>query len=245
VTSFERTEIKTPLTKEQRKYLNDLMTELVTTSNLAKKPIAYEKAWISLYDNGLDGAVNGIGQIEQSELEQCVSYIQQRIRALETIGNKRVMRRKSGYRNSRIAAIHSRTKELGISDKQRKDYQLHRFNKCSTKDFTDDEIEDYYNYVMRGNPKFNIPKKATQSIQQIREKSLAGLLDDLEAKAFINGQQFYRMKLTHSKEEIFAMLKQRDPALFEDLDGQFDDFWKNQKLCARISGRKPGKSDNR
>ena len=241
----KRTEIKTPLTKEQKKYLADLITEWVTTSNLAKKPISYGEARNLLYDYGLDGVVNGIEQVEQSEFDQCVSYIQQRIRALESIGSNRVMRRKAGYRNSRIAAIHTRIKELGISDQQRREYQLHRYQKHSMKDLTDDEIDDYYGYVMHGTPKFRIPKKATPSIQQIREKSLAGLLDDLEAEAVAKGQQFNRMKLMQGRDEMLALLQQRDPALFKDIGDNFPEFWKGQKLGQCKSGVKPGKSDNR
>ena len=233
-----RTDIKIPLTKEQRKYLNDLMTELVTTSNLAKKPISYQKAWTLLYDNGLDGAVNHIEQIEQNEFEQCISYIQQRIRALESTGNKRVIRRKSDYRNSRISAMHARCKELCVPDEIRKDYQLSRFKKRSMKDFTDDELDEYYNYVMHGTPKFTLPRTQTQSIQQDRENALRVHVGFMEANAKDKGQIFNPHRLNYSKLDMFETLKQRDKTLFGDMsEEQFNKFWSKQQICKL----KPGK----
>lgn len=241
----KRTEVKSPLTKEQSSKLNYWINEWVTTSNLAKKSITYSKAWTLLYADGLDGEVNGIKQIEQSEFQQCVSYIQQRIRILETVGNKRVMRRKTDHRGSRIKGIHARCKELGVSDEARKAYQLHRFKKGSMKDFTDDELEEYYGYIMHGTPKFFIPKKAVKSVQQDRETVLLVLLGILEGGAIAKGQQFNRMALSQSKGEMLAMLEQRDPALFNLSLDQFGKFWDEQKHCKCRKGAKPGQSASR
>lgn len=242
----KRTKVENPLTKQQKNQLNYLVkNKWVSTSNLAERPINYGRAWNLLYEHGLDGAVNGIEQIEQSEFQQCVSFIQQRIRILETVGNKRVMRRKFDYRDSRIAGIHARCNELGISDEIRRDYQLYRFKKRSMKDFTDDELEEYYEYVMHGTPKFFIPKKVAQPIQKDRENTLLILLDVLEREAIAKGQQFNRLALSYGKEEFFAMLQQLEPALFNIEIETFEEFWKEQKHCRCRKGPKPGQSARR
>ncbi len=241
----KRIKVENPLTKQHREELNYWINEWVTTSNLAKKPIAYGKAYNKLYADGLDGEVNGIGQIEQSEFQQCVSFIQQRIRVLETVGNKRVMRRKADYRSSRITAIHTRCKELGVSDETRKAYQLYRFKKGSMKDFTDDELEEYYGYVMRGTPRFFIPKKAAPSVQKDRESALLILLGILEGEAISKGRQFNRQALSYRKEEMLNLLEQREPDLFDISLDTFNEFWDMQKHCKARSGRKPGQSARR
>ena len=94
----KRTEVKNPLTREQREELRYLVVnKWVTTRNLAKKPLHPGKAWTLLYEDGLQGAVNGIEQIEQDELKDCRFYIQQRIKILESVGSQRVMRRKLNW----------------------------------------------------------------------------------------------------------------------------------------------------
>lgn len=242
----KRIEVNNPLTKQQRTELQDWITEWVTTSNLAKKPISYGAARTRLYEDGLQGEVNGVEQIDQSELPTCISYIKQRIRILETVGNKRVMIRKGDYRNGRISAIHARCKELGVSDEIRKAYQLYKYEKISMKDFPDDELDHYYSYVMHGTPKFFIPKKAVQSVQQDRENALLVLLGVLEGEAIEKGQQFNRLALSQSKEEMLAMLEQRDPALFNEVElGTFEEFWKKQKHCKCRKGPKIGQSAHR
>lgn len=237
----KRTDVKNPLTKEHRKEIRDLITEWVTTSNLAKKPIDHKKAYSLLYNDGLENEVNGIEQIEESEFEQCKHYIKQRIMTLESVGAGRVMRRKSDWQTKRIKAIHARCGELGISEEQRKAYQLARFGKNSLVDFTDDELSEFYSYVMNGNPKFIMPKEQAKSIQQDRENALRVLLGFLEAKAKAQRQAFNPQRLNLTKPDIHKLLEQQNPDLFCNMsEEQFSKFWSKQQVCKLKPGRQLG-----
>lgn len=234
----KRTDVKTPLTKEHREELRKLVNDWVTTSNLAKKPLDYGKAYTKLYADGLNGEVNGIDQIEESEFEQCRRYIQQRIKILETVGDGRVIRRKSEWRRDRIGKIHVVCKTLGVSDETRKAYQLARYGKDSLADFTNDDLEDFYGYVIRGTPKFTTPRVQVQSIQQDRENALRVLIGVMEANAKAKGQIFNPQRLPYSKRDMLDLLKQREPALFARMsEDPFNKFWSKQSVCKL----KPGK----
>lgn len=241
-----RTDVKTPLTNEHREELRNLVNDWVTTSNLAKKPLNHAKAYTKLYADGLNGEVNGIEQIEESEFEQCRRYLQQRIKILETVGDSRVIRRKSEWRRDRIGKIHSICKTLGVSDETRKAYQLARYGKDSLADFTDDELEDFYRYVIHGTPKFKMPRAQAKTIQQDRENALRVLIGVLEANAKEKEQIFNPFKLTITKDEMRELLIRRNRDLFIGDDGneisidQFNDFWKAQKICKCKSGRRLG-----
>ena len=241
----KRTDVKNPLTKEHRKELRELINDWVTTSNLAKKPLDYGKAYTKLYSDGLQGEVNGIEQIEESEFEHCRKYIKERIRILETIGNQRIIRRKSDWRNDRIKAIHARCKELGVSDEARKAYQLERFGKASLADLTDDELQEMYNYVMMGTPKFTSSRAQVKNIQQARENALRVLVGFLEADYKSKNKSFDPGKLAVPKRKMFELLKQREPDLFRGENGdmsddEFNKFWSKQQLCKLKSGKPLG-----
>lgn len=238
----KRTDVKTPLTNEHRKELIELVNSWVATSNLAKKPISYPKAYSLIYQDALRGEVNGINQIEESEFEICRKYIQQRIRILETVGNQRVMRRKLDWRRTRISAIHARLSELikqgKVTEQRRKEYQLDRYEKESVADFSDDELEDYRIYLMQKNPKFTIPLEKIKAIQQDRENALRVLIGVMEANAKAKGQIFTPQRLNCPKSDMMEMLKQREPALFSGMsEDQFNKFWTKQSVCKL----KPGK----
>lgn len=234
----KRTDVKNPLSQEHRKKLRDLVTDWVTTSNLAKKPLVYGKAYSRIYQEALQGEVNGIDQIEESEFEACKRYIHQRIKILETVGNSRVIRCKSEWRNHRIGKIHAICKILGVSDKTRKAYQLWRYRKDSLADFTDDALDHFYGYCIRGTPKFTIPPVQATTLQQDRENALRVMVGVMEANAKAKGQTFNPQRLNFSKLDMFEMLKQREPALFGGMTEEpFNKFWSKQSVCKL----KPGK----
>lgn len=241
----KRTEVTTPLTKEHRYELRELVNDWVTTSNLAKKPLDYGKAYVKLYADGLHGEVNGIEQIEDSEFEQCRTYIRQRIMILEAVGNQRVIRRKSDWRKTRISTIHARISELikqgNVTEERRKEYQSYRYGHESVADFSDDDLEDYRSYLMSKNPKFTTPREKTQSIQQIRENALRVLMGVLEANTNPEDGCFNPKKLTISKPDMLKLLENRHPDLFGGMSiDEFNNFWKKQQILKCKVGTKLG-----
>lgn len=239
----KREAVKSPLIKEHREELKALVTDWVTTSNLAKKPLNYGKAYIKLYAEGLNGEVNGIEQIEESEFELCRRYLQQRIKILETVGDSRVIRKKSEWRRDRIGKIHSICKKLDISDETRKAYQLERYGKESLADFTDDDLADFYGYVRHGTPKFTMPRAQSNTLQQDRENALRVYIGVLEenAKAGEGSGYFNRQYLPFTRNMIFDALIDREPLLFKRMsEDQFYKFWSKQRVCKLKPGRTLG-----
>lgn len=235
----KRTDVKNPLTNEQIKELDSMVNEWTATSNLSKKPMHFGQGWNKIFYKCLDGEVNGKKQIEQTEYEKVKSFIQQKIMILENAGSKRIMRRKEGYRNKRIGSIQARCKELSIQPEKRKAYQLYRYGKDSLVDFSDDELDDFYGYVIRGTPKFTIPQPNAQETQQDRENALRVLLGVFEEKAKANGQQFNSQRLNNSKTEMLNLLAEREPDLFKGLSEEgFNKFWSKQKICKLKPGQR-------
>ncbi|MBT9098772.1 hypothetical protein KFZ76_13765 [Methylovulum psychrotolerans] len=242
----KRTEINNPLTKEQRKQLNELITEWVTTSNLAKKPIAFDKAWSNLFYYGLSGAVNNINQIEQEEFATCKSYINQRIMIIESDCKTGLTRFKEGWRNKHIGKIHAVCKKQKISDEKRKVFMLDKWGKDSLTELTDDELRECYQYAVSSNPSWIASKYEIQGTQEQREKALGLLLNELEAQAKAVNSIFDRNNITLGKSVILSMLSQRDRTLFSDGDGNpiaettFNRFLTKAKMCKFKAGRKIG-----
>lgn len=83
----KRTTVNNPLTEEHRDELNYLVKHWASTSKQAKNKkhhIDFPQAWGNLYSFCLKNEVNGIEQIEESEYLQCVSYLNQKIRIVES-----------------------------------------------------------------------------------------------------------------------------------------------------------------
>lgn len=135
------------MTEEHRIELDYLVKEWVeiTQKSRSKKDhIPFGRAYSLLFQYGLDGKVNAMDQIEDSEFNQAKDYLKQKI----AIARNKVPKEKdcnSEYRNIQYAKIHALCKSLSISDETRKEYQLKRFGKESLKDFTDDELLEMAN----------------------------------------------------------------------------------------------------
>lgn len=245
-----RMNVTTPLTTEHRQEIKELITEWVTTSNLAKKPIGHGKAYSLLYthDDGLAGAVNGIDQIEDDEFEQCRAFIKTRIRILESNDSGGLTRKKDDWRNGRIRGIQTRRRKAGISDETFKAYLRDRWGDDSLVLLSDDDLEACYRYAMSGSPKWIPPKEQTPGLQALREKALAKWLEEMEADAVARGEPFDRgaLRINGKKDVIRTLLAERDRTLFCDDSGQpisvdaFNAFWKAQQLCKVAGGRPAG-----
>ena len=191
-----------------------------------------------LYDDGLLGAVNGIEQIEQTEFEQCLKFINQRIMITQS-GSKGAIRELSDWRKKRIGIIQGECKKKGISTEIRKAFMLDKWGKDSLTELTDDELHDFYSLVKRKNFNWKVPMFEIQGTQEQREKSLNLLLAELEEKG-----DFDRNNITIRKPDFLAMLVQRDRTLWTDNDKNpiaettFNRFLTKAKLCKFKAGRK-------
>ncbi len=238
----KRTEIKNPLTPEHRKQIKDTIDELVRISNvIAKKSINHAAAYTKLYEQGLQGEVNHISQIEEEEFEQCLSYLKQQIRILESYDKHGVIRGvTSEWRNNRIKAIHARCKELKVADERRKNYMAERFKKDSLIGFTDDEIDEFYRYVMSRNPKFECSSKMIEDKFSQRQTVVARLSGMFEAEAKAKGKVFNPMKLPFEFQYVLERLNELDSKLFDFGDSTIKGFWAKQKILKCGPGKKSG-----
>lgn len=243
----KRAKVERGLTEEHRRELDSLVMDWVKTSQKAKTSrdkISYGGAYKMLFLYGLEGKVNGIDQIEDLEFNQAKAYLVQRIKIAEKKIPKYKVIGNSEWRNQTIGAIHARCRNLKTPDETRKTYQRERFKKDSLKDFTDDELQEMYIYVMTATPKFTVPRAQANIIQQDRENALRVLVGVMEANATAKGQQFNPKRLTCSKIDIFELLKQREPELFSGLgEDQFATFWRKQQICKVKSGRVMGSGE--
>lgn len=241
-----RTDIKNPLTVEQKDALKELLTEWITTSNLAKKPINFGTAWKKLFEQGLSGAVSALAQIEQDEFDTCLRYIKQQIMIIESTSKTGLTRYKSDWRKKHIGKIQANCKKQGITDEKRKAFMLARWDKNSLTLLTDDELRECYQYAHGKNPSWTPPQRELLGTQQQREKSLGLLLDELEAQAKAVNSVFDRNNITLGKGMVLSMLSQRDRTLFCDNEGNpiaettFNRFLTNAKMCKFKAGRKIG-----
>lgn len=239
----KRKVVKNRLTQEHRAEIDYLVKRWVIISQEAKIEryrYNYGQAYKYLFTYGLDGAVNGIDQIEENEYEQCKNYLNQHIRIAESRMPKGMAFGDSKWRNRILGQIHARCKTLGCSEEKRKRYQLDRFEKESLADFTEDELVEMRNYVMGDNPTFIFKKKACV-IQQDRENALLRLVGALEADAKAEAQIFNSHLLPFSKRKMMEKLKQQDPALFAGMsEDQFNKFWSKQQVCKLKPGKPTG-----
>lgn len=240
----KRKNVECELTEEHLTELNYLIRLWVETSKKAinrRDHIDYGGAKTLLWRYGLDNKINGMDQIEDSEFDQAKAYLNQKIKIAERKIPKHKAFGDSQWRNKTLGAIHARCNNLGVSDETRKAYQLARFGKDSLAHFTDDQLEEMYNYVMIGTPKFTIPRGQAKSLQNERENALRVLIGVLEANAKAKGQYFEPMKLPLSKADMLGLLKQREPALFGLMSEEpFNKFWSKQQVCKLKSGKPLG-----
>lgn len=217
-----RTDVKEPLTDEHRKEIRELITEWVHTSLLSKKTLTHGTAYSRLYEYGLEGKVNGIEQIEESEFETCRAFIRQRICIVEAGDYDGLTRRKSDWATRRITAIQSACRTNGISDEKRKAYMQWRWGVDSLLLMSDDQLEECRRYaVSKPPPKWNITKVEILGMQQLREKAFARWLDDREAEAKARGEDFDRQNIRIKGGKMAAIdeLARDNKALFIDDDG--------------------------
>lgn len=236
-----RKKVERKLTEENRKELDYLLNQWSEISRKAKSKkdhISYAYARTLLFQYGLDGKVNGMDQIEDLEFNQAKAYLLERIKIAEKKVPKTKLFNDSEFRKKTIAAIHARCRNLAVSDETRKAYQLARFGKESLTDFTNDELQEMYNYAMQGTPKFTIPRAKARTIQQDRENALRVLIGVMEANGKAKEQIFNPQRLPCSKLDMLALLKQRDTNLFGDMsEDQFNKFWSKQQVCKLKPGR--------
>lgn len=241
----KREHVECPLTEDHRNEINYLVRSWAELSQKAKSKrhhIAYGQAYCNLWDYGLDGAVNGIEQIEESEYQRCKVYLNQKIMIATRRAIKDGLVDSSEIKNRLIGSIKSRYKNLNFSDEQQEVYHRYRFKKDSLSDFLLDELQELYNFVMSKNPKFIIPKEDVQLMQKDREQALLMLLGDLEQQAKKEGHIFDLKRFTYrTKEEMFRLLEERQPHLFGCSHGQLLTFWSKQKICKCVSGARPKK----
>lgn len=114
---------------------------------------------------------------------------------------------------------------------------MDRYGKNSLTELTDDELQDFDNYV-KGNPTFTRSKKATEKVYQQREAALIQFIRVLEAEITAKGEPFDKMRLTISKAEIQERLKKRAPRLFNIANHTFNTFWAKQQVCSGTPGPK-------
>lgn len=234
-----RTEVKNPLTKEQKEELNKAVNDLCETELAAKKYSGHGLILSKLFKHGLEGRVNAVAQIEQEEFDLAIAWIkQQKAIACSNKTFKRVMK---GNRNGMIAAIHQNLTRLGVPDATRREYMLKKYGVSSCEDMTNDQLEDFLQYV-KGNPKWKLPGE-DKSIQKPREKALSMLIDELALRAKENGEHFDPMALSFpgGKAGIRERLASNNVALFGDLsEDAFNAFWSKQNLCKMRPGKPRG-----
>lgn len=235
----KRKEVNNPITPKHRKQIAEMIDEWVRISNvIAKKSITPPAARNKLYAQGLQGKVNSIEQVEDEEFGQCVSYIKQQIRIVESYDKRGVIRGlTSEWRNDRIKAIHAKCKSLGVSDEKRKAYMMDRFGKNSLLDLTDDELSEFYTYVM-SNPTFSYSRAKVQTAYHKKEIALIEFIGVLEAEATAKGESFDKMQLVISKSDILKRLAKRAPREFSITETTFNTFWAKQQICSCKSGPK-------
>lgn len=235
--------IDNPLTPGHRAELKDLIDKWVNLSGYLKKPLAFSAAWSMLNRQAKSMGKVGVTTINHypdCDFERGKKFIQQEIAKL----NKKptVKKNSPNWRNSQISAIQARCKQMNISDEKRRGYMEIRFGvgKNSLTKLTDTELQDFYAYVMSGSPKFTITQ-TKQSIQQLREKSLSVLVDELEQRAIDNGEHFDRQAIRTRREYIQGRLQDKDPGLFSDLSpSAFNSFWTRQQICKLAPGKPRG-----
>lgn len=243
-----RTTVENPLTTEQKGIIKTLINDWITTSNLAKKSLVYGSAFKRLYEDGLQGAVNGIEQIEQSEFDQCCFYIKQRIMMLENSDKSGVTRQKDDWRKKRVIAIQTKRRKAGVSDDKFRSYIEARWNVESIISLDDDELEQCYRYAMQ--PKgatWEPPKEVIPNIQVMRERALEIWLSNQEQETpFFNRQDIF---IPGGKKSAELALYEQDRTLFGDSRGRMlgedalKGFWRLQTLCRFRPGRPPKAND--
>lgn len=246
-----RTVFEEPLlTSEHRAELRGLVTDWVSTSNLAKKPMHYGTAYARLYEDHFGGAVNGIEQIYESEFEGCRAFIKQRIMILEGLDKGGLTRKKGDWHDRRIKTIQSACRANGIPEEKRRAYLEARFGVDSLLLLTDDQLEECRAYAVGKNPPptWNPPERDMPGLQELREKALSKLVKEFEKDAEGRGEYFDRMamRITGGKGKILELLFSRDGTLFEDKAGKpisedrFKKFWEKQQVCKFAKGRRGG-----
>lgn len=235
----KRTSLICPLNTEQRTELKDLINEWVSTRNLMKRPLTHGRAFTLLYTEHLHGQVAHLNEIEASEFAGCRNWINQQTRIAESYNPKQA-RRNPNHTNTLLTRIHARCRNLGISNEVRKQYQLDRWGKESLTEFSDSELEELRQYVQQDHPSFQYKEKIHHRDQELREKALAALIDELEAQAHHDKQPFDRDRLPYTKPDIRALLQQRDRSLFSISETTFKDFWKKRRkgICGLKAGRR-------
>lgn len=235
----KRTSVTYPLNTEQRAELNELINDWVTTSNLVKRPLHHGRAFSRLFNECLQGQVAHLNEIEASEFADCRNWIKQQIRIAEN-SNLKQARRKPDHTKRQIQTIQVRCKVLGVPDEVRKQYQRDRWGHESLTEFSDSELEAFRQYVQQDNPSFRHKERINPRDQELRDKALEILMDELEAVARQAQQPFDRHALRYTKTEIHDMLKARDRSLFSISEATFEDFWKKRAkgICALKSGRR-------
>lgn len=235
--------IDNPLTPGHRAELKDLIDKLVNLSGYLKKPLAYSSAWSMLNRQAKSMGKVGVTTVNQypdCDFERGKKFIQQQIAIL----NKKptIKKNSPNVRNRQISDIQTRCKQLGIADNKRREVMENRFGegKNSLTKLTDNELQEFYNYVFSSSPKFTITQPK-QSIQQLREKSLSGLVDEMERQAIDSGEYFDRQAIRTKRETIHERLQARDPGLFAELStSAFNQFWTKQQVCKLASGKPRG-----
>ncbi|HRD49788.1 MAG: hypothetical protein JNK95_04905 [Candidatus Competibacter sp.] len=114
---------------------------------------------------------------------------------------------------------------------------MDRFGKNSLLDLTDDELSEFYTYVM-SNPTFSYSLAKVQTIYQKRESALIEFIGVLEAEATAKGESFDKMQLVISKSDILKRLAKRAPREFSITETTFNTFWAKQQVCSCKSGPK-------
>jgi len=242
--SPKRTDIKNPLTTEQKDELKDLLNEWVITSNLAKKPINFGGAWNKLFVQGLGGAVNALAQIEQYEFDICVKYIKRQIMIIESTSKTDLTRYKSNWRQKHIGTIHDKCRKQGITGEKRKAFMLVEWGKDSLTLLTDDELRECYQYANRPKPSWIPVQREPQGTQQLREKSFDLLLNKLAEQAKAVNCIFDRNSISLTKDYILSMLFEQDKTLWIGTDknmiepATFNRFLTTAKMCKFKAGRR-------
>ncbi|OAI12635.1 hypothetical protein A1507_18805 [Methylomonas koyamae] len=239
--------IDNPLTPGHRAELKDLIDKWVNLSGYLKKPLTFSAAWSMLNRQAKSMGKVGVTTINHypdCDFERGKKFIQQEIAKL----NKKPTVKKNSptWRNSQISAIQTRCKQMNIADEKRRGYMESRFGvgKNSLTKLTDTELQEFKDYVMNGSPKFDY-KQPQAPMQQIREKALSSLIDEMEKAAIDSGEYFNRESIPFKRETMLDKLQARDPGLFGDLAiASFKAFWNKQQICKLASGKPRGEWQN-
>lgn len=131
------------ITASQKARLKELINQWVLVRNAVKKSeFSHAAAWSALKKKA---RVNKYDEIKTEDFSAIESWI---LRQIATINSMPSAPKKApGWRNSRLKAIHARSRQLDL-DEKRKEYMNKNYGVDSLTDLCDSDLDKVYRWVM-------------------------------------------------------------------------------------------------